>query len=95
LRESDRRARKTGFSTVKYWIENDVDVDDLEEMPKPNYRPFNYIKTSILWGLYYLKNNKSFEETVKDIIKRGGNTQANGAIVGGLIGAAKGLCSID
>jgi hypothetical protein len=37
LTESNRRARVTGFSTVKYWIENDVEVDD--EMPTPSYRP--------------------------------------------------------
>lgn len=70
-------------------------MDDLEEMPMPHYRPISYVKISILWGLYYLKNNKSFEEAVKDMIERGGDTQANGAIVGGLIGAAKGLGSID
>jgi ADP-ribosylglycohydrolase len=54
-----------------------------------------YIKISILWALYYLKHDYTFEDAVKDMIKRGGDTQANGAIVGGLMGAAKGLNSID
>jgi hypothetical protein len=53
--ESDRRARKTGFSTIKYWIENDIEVGDLDEMPKPHYRPISYIKTGLLWAFYYLK----------------------------------------
>jgi hypothetical protein len=28
MQESDRIARVSGFSTLKFWIENDVDVDD-------------------------------------------------------------------
>jgi hypothetical protein len=34
-------------------------------------------------------------EALKDILKRGGDTCANGAIVGGLVGAACGLNVID
>jgi hypothetical protein len=64
-------------------------------MPKPHFRPISYIKTSILWALYYLKHDYTFEVAVKDMIKRGGDTQGNGAIVGGLIGASLGLSSID
>jgi hypothetical protein len=93
--ESNTRARKTGFSTIKYWIENDIEVDDIREMPIPHYRPVNYIKTSILWALYYLKHDYTFNKAIRDIISRGGDTQANAAIVGGLIGASKGINSID
>ncbi len=89
--ESDRRARKTGLSTIKFWIENDIEVEDLEEMPKPHYRPISYIKTALLWSLYYLRKNVSYEEAVIDIISRGGDTRSNAAIVGGLIGAAQGV----
>jgi hypothetical protein len=28
--ESNRRVRITGFSSIKYWIENDIESDDLE-----------------------------------------------------------------
>lgn len=59
--EASRRARVSGVSTVMYWIENDVDVNDIDEMPKPNYRPISYIKTSILWAFYYLKNDFEYE----------------------------------
>lgn len=27
--ESERRARITGLSTIKYWIENDIEIDDI------------------------------------------------------------------
>lgn len=60
-------------------------------MPVPHYRPISYVKTAILWSLYYLRKDSSFEEAVKDIISRGGDTKNNAAIVGGLIGAAKGI----
>jgi hypothetical protein len=62
--EANRRARVSGFSTIKYWIENDVDVNDIDEMPKPNYRPISYIKTSILWAFYYLKNDFEYEDAL-------------------------------
>lgn len=93
--ESNRRARVSELSTIYYWIENDIEEDDIELMPKPHYRPQNYIKTSFLWALYYLKHDYTFNDAIKDIISRGGDTQANAAIVGGLIGASKGISSID
>jgi ADP-ribosyl-[dinitrogen reductase] hydrolase len=94
--ESNRRARVYGFSTMRYWIENDIEPDGIEEeMPKPHYRPINYIKVSILWALYYLKHDYSFNDAIRDIISRGGDTQANAAIVGGLIGASRGINSIN
>jgi hypothetical protein len=42
--ESNRRAKVTGFSTIYYWIENDIESDYIEEeMPRPHWRPINYI----------------------------------------------------
>jgi len=60
-------------------------------MPIPHYRPISYIKTALLWSLFYLRKNNSYEEAVKDIISRGGDTRSNAALVGGLIGAAYGI----
>ena len=54
----------------------------------PHYRPQSYIKVSFLWALYYLKNEYKLKEAILDMAKRGGNTSANCAIVGGLIGAS-------
>ncbi len=84
-------ARKTGCSTIKYWIENDIEKDPEEEMPKPHYRPISYVKVSILWALYYLKQSMKYEETLTDILSKGGDTSMNAAIVGGLIGALNGI----
>ena len=77
------------MNTIKYWIENDLEfAKDTEEMPILHHIPISYIKKPFLWSLYYLKNNKTYEEAITDIISRGGDTQCNAAIVGGMIGAA-------
>ena len=83
--ESQRRARLTGLSTIKYWIENDIEEN---EMIYPHYRPESYIKTAFVWCFYYLKHDYTLKNALNDIIKRGGDTSANAAVVGGLIGAS-------
>jgi hypothetical protein len=90
MEEANRRARITGNSTIKYWFENEIETD-VSEMPIPHYRPISYIKVCILWAFYYLKNNHTYEEAMRDIIKRGGDVHANSAIIGGLLGAAVGV----
>ena len=85
--EAERLARKTGYSTVKYWMENDIDIDDENEMPKAHYRPISYVKTALLWAFYHLKHQSTYEVALRDMLKRGGDTAGNAAIVGGLIGA--------
>lgn len=57
----------------------------------PHLTPIDYIKVPFLWSLYYLKHDFTNEAAIKDIISRGGDTRTNAAIVGGLIGAAKGF----
>jgi ADP-ribosylglycohydrolase len=59
-------------------------------MPIPHYRPISYIKVPILWSFYYLKNGFTYGQAIADILLKGGDTQANAAIVGGLLGAAYG-----
>ncbi len=93
--EAERRAAITGMSLIKYWIENDIEAaDEIEEMPVPHERPISYIKTPLLWSLYYLKHEKSCEDAIRDIISRGGDTKNNAAIVGGIIAAANGISKI-
>ena len=72
--ESQRRAKFFGISTVMYWIENDIDGYDIDEMPKPHHKPNSYIKTSILWAFYYLKHKYQYEDAIRDIVKRCGDT---------------------
>ena len=88
--EANRMARITGYSTMKYWIENDIEIDPTE-MPIPHYRPESYVKVSILWAFYYLKHCTKYEDALKDILSRAGDTSLNAAIVGGLIGALHGI----
>ena len=89
--EAKERANITGMSSISYWIENQIEAaDDFEEMPEPHERPISYIKTPLLWCLYYLKHEKPFQHAIRDIISRGGDTRKNAAIVGGLLGAVKG-----
>lgn len=57
-------------------------------MPKPHYIPISLIKVSFVWALYYLKHNYEFNDAIRDMIEKGGDTMANATIVGGLIGAA-------
>ena len=93
--EANRRASVTGFSRIKYWIENDIDADDIDEMPKPHYIPNSYIKISLLWAFYYLKHDVNFNDALKDILSKGGDMMANGTIVGGLLAASQGMEAID
>ncbi len=44
-----------------------------------------------MWGFYYLKNEYTYEDAIKDILMRGGDTDTNAAIIGGLLGAAYGI----
>ena len=60
-------------------------------MPIPHYRPISYIKTALLWSLHYLRKNSTYEDAVKDILFRAGDTRSNAAIVGGLMGASHGV----
>ena len=38
-KEAEIRAKTSGLSTAKYWFENDIDMEDADEMPKPHFRP--------------------------------------------------------
>ncbi len=46
-----------------------------------------YLKIAFFWSFYYLKNNTSYEEAMRDILLKNGDTDTNAAIVGGLLGA--------
>ncbi len=63
-------------------------------MPELHERPISYIKNSLLWSLNLLKHNYTFEDAIKKILEKGGDTMANAAIVGGLIGASCGKLAL-
>ena len=64
----------SSFSTVKFWIESNIDIEDEDEMPFPHYRPTSFIKIPIMWAFYFLKNDFQFDEAIRHIIKKGGET---------------------
>ena len=57
--------------------------------------PNNYFKIPFCWAFYYLKQEREFNDALRDIIKRGGDTMLNASIVGGLIGAARATDAIN
>jgi ADP-ribosyl-[dinitrogen reductase] hydrolase len=58
-------------------------------------KSIGHLKIAFVWGFYYLKNGYSYSDALKDILLRGGDTDTNAAIVGGLLGAAYGISEID
>jgi ADP-ribosylglycohydrolase len=63
-------------------------------MAVPHERPLSNIKVAFTWSLYYLKNNYSYEQALRDILSRGGETASNAAIVCAVLGAAQGIEAI-
>ncbi len=47
-----------------------------------------------MWAFKYLKEGVELKEAFRDILLRGGDTDTNACIIGGLIGAAHGFESI-
>ena len=48
-----------------------------------------------MWAFYYLKKQDSYEDSIRNILSRGGDTDTNAAIVGGLLGAYYGIHRIN
>jgi hypothetical protein len=91
-KESERRAKISGFSSIKFWIENDVESSQIL-LPKDWSQ--SEIRFIFGWSLFYLRHNYSLNDALNDIVKKGGNIMANATIVGGLIGASVGVRRID
>ena len=49
---------------------------------------------ALIWAFYYLKNEWSYKDALKDVLMGGGDFITNASIVGGLIGAAQGQQAI-
>lgn len=48
-----------------------------------------------MWAFFYLKNEFSYQDALRDILMRGGDTDTNAAIIGGLLGASEGINGIN
>lgn len=53
-----------------------------------------FLYIAFFWGFKYLKKNFPYNDAMSDILLRGGDTDTNAAIVGGLLGAAQGINAI-
>ncbi len=65
-------------------IENNEPTD-------PYQQPQVHIKIAFQWAFYYLKNETLYLDAMRDILSKGGDTNVNAAVVGGMLGAAQGF----
>jgi ADP-ribosyl-[dinitrogen reductase] hydrolase len=80
--------------TIKEWFDTLIETNDTTKLPLVN-KNIGHLKIAFVWAFYYLKNNYSYSDAQYDILSRGGDTDTNAAIVGGLLGAAYGDSAID
>jgi hypothetical protein len=53
-----------------------------------------HVKHAFRAAFYHLRRRSTLEEAVRDVLRRGGDTDTNACIVGGLLGALHGYCLI-
>lgn len=77
-------------STVKYWYCNDsLDISQLDCS-----KNIGWVKWAFIQTIYYLRNNISYETAIKEVLMRGGDTDTNACICGGVLGALHGIDKI-
>ena len=68
------------------WMENAI------EGVLPDAHPqAGYVRIAFTYAFYHLKQRSSFRAALSDTLARGGDTDTNACIVGGLIGAYRGI----
>lgn len=75
-------AKQRAPSTLYKYFE-DVDNGNLPIVDKH----IGHLKIAFMWAFHYLKSETRYEAALKDILMKGGDTDTNAAIVGGLLGA--------
>ena len=74
---------------IRDWFENIIGKnEDIDDLPSPSGDKPGHLKIAFIWAFYYLKNNWTYMDALRDILLRGGDTDTNAAIVCGLLGAA-------
>lgn len=68
------------------WIENAIDGDLPDAHPQAGY-----VRIAFTYAFYHLKQRSSFRVALSDTLARGGDTDTNACIVGGLMGAYRGI----
>lgn len=80
---------------IKEWFENEIEADDRNKLTPLASEDRSNVKVAFIWAFYYLKNEWSYNDALKDVLLGGGDFISNASIVGGLIGAAEGYRAID
>jgi ADP-ribosylglycohydrolase len=80
---------------IKEWFEKEIEADDKSKLTPLDSDKRFHVKVAFIWAFYYLKNEWSYKEALKDVLKGGGDFITNASIVGGLIGAAQGQQAIE
>lgn len=79
--------------TVKGWLQ-DSSLKSIEEIGSRCRTNIGHVKHAFTLAFYFLRNRTEYEEAIFQTLKFGGDTDTNGAIVGGLIGALHGYSAI-
>ena len=75
-----------------YWYDIQAATD--EEKLIPADESIGYIMIAFTYAFFYLKNEYTYKDAIKSILLKGGDTDTNAAIVGGLLGARYGIDGI-
>lgn len=69
---------------VKYWyFEESLDISELDST-----KQIGHVRWGFVMAIYFLRNPQiNFEEAIKITLMKGGDTDTNAAIVGGMVGA--------
>jgi len=70
---------------LRGWMDN----IDQEKLP-PADKNIGWARIAFSYSLFYLKNNMSYDAAMRDLLKRGGDTDTNCCIAGGMLGALHG-----
>lgn len=68
------------------WMENAINGDLPDAHPQAGY-----VRIAFTYAFYHLKQRSSFRAALSDTLVRGGDTDTNACIVGGLMGAYRGI----
>ncbi|TNV79665.1 hypothetical protein FGO68_gene3774 [Halteria grandinella] len=79
--------------TLSQWLFL-IEIGEVENFPQPSQDPQGFLKIAFVWAFYYLKVGMPYQDAIYDILQRGGDTDTNAAILGGLLGARDGLSKL-
>ena len=57
-------------------------------------KKIGWIRLAFTYAFHYLKNDWTYKDSMQDILSKGGDTDTNACIVGGLMGACEGIDAI-